>query len=115
MRRLTLPVPPSTNALFNPVKGRLIKSKEYRAWEEEALWLHKLTHKEPLGLKRYEARIEANLNWRRDLPNVEKALNDLLEKTGEVQNDRYLCKLTMERVDDLPADQVRLTWLAWSE
>tara|TARA_R100001463_G_scaffold29034_6_gene66282 strand:+ start:42 stop:413 length:372 start_codon:yes stop_codon:yes gene_type:complete len=39
---VTLPLPPTTNRLRLPKGGRLITTREYRAWQEEALWaLHK--------------------------------------------------------------------------
>ena len=112
-RCLKLPAPPSANRLFvNRKHGQWrAKGREYKAWQEEAMWLYKQAHKgEPLRLKHYMLEVRARLTWRRDFSNIEKALNDFLQLTGEIEDDRYMVKLDMELTDQVQEGHVLITW-----
>ncbi len=94
--RLTLPMPPTTNHLRMPVRGRLVTSPEYRKWQEEAahaLW----THNQPtpiLGAVGVHIQVCPTDKRIRDLDNTAnfKAILDLLVRHGVIEGDdrRYV-------------------------
>jgi crossover junction endodeoxyribonuclease RusA len=102
MLTVTLPFPPSTNALWRAVRGRNIKSEPYRKWEAEAMGIvmaerprlnpHKVTG--PYSISIVAERPDAR---RRDLGNLEKAASDLLVTMGLIH-------------DDCDAERIELRW-----
>jgi Holliday junction resolvase RusA-like endonuclease len=88
---LTLPLPPSTNALFLNVPGRgRVRTPQYREWSETAGWQirtqlgsKKLPIPAPVAIE-----IRTGLPKRpRDLGNLEKALTDCLVDYGVIGGD----------------------------
>lgn len=102
---LNLPRPPSVNNLFVnvPGKGR-IKSADYRNWIATAGWM--LKAQRPASIKGgYRVLILVGPT-RADLGNCEKALSDLLQTHGVIENDRLCQGIALERSNDVPKDVV---------
>lgn len=124
MRRLILPAPPSVNHTYTRTKwGGVAKKKKAKQWEQDAMWLHKQAYPKPLGLKHFGCHIWSNVSYRRDPDNAIKICLDLLEKVGELQNDRYQADTRISRVQQMPVDiapevpdnHICLTWWDWNE
>ena len=100
--RFQFEFPPSTNNLWMPVKGKgLVKTKEYRAWQDANAWIIR----QQIGLVKIEGPFEAYFVFerpdrrKRDLDNLLKASLDCIENARVVEND-YLCqKLTAEWIN----------------
>ncbi len=95
---ISLPFPPSVNALFANVKGvGRVKTSAYRKWAAEAGW--SLAAQRPRGIAgAYEIEITAFRpdNRRRDLGNLEKGISDLLVSQGVVEDDSLAEKITLQ-------------------
>jgi crossover junction endodeoxyribonuclease RusA len=95
---LSLPFPPSVNALFFNVPGRgRVKTDTYTGWENEAAWL--LASQKPGRIVGdYEIEITAFRpdKRRRDLGNLEKGISDLLVSQRVIQDDRFAQKITLQ-------------------
>lgn len=102
---LNLPRPPSVNQLFAniPGKGR-VKTAAYRAWIAAAGWMIKAQRPQPIRGK-YNLLILVGPT-RADLGNCEKAVSDLLQALGVIENDRLGEEIALKRSDDVPANQV---------
>jgi crossover junction endodeoxyribonuclease RusA len=90
---LTLPFPPSVNALTRNVPGvGRVKTARYKAWITEAGWEARRQHAGkvlgPYALTIIAKRPDAR---RRDLGNLEKAISDLLVSLGIIEDD-YLAQ-----------------------
>ena len=86
---VTIPFPPSTNSLWRAVKGRNIKSKAYRAWEQMAGKVL-MTQR----LERLAGPVDVTIKLckpdkrRHDIDNRIKAPLDLLVAHGLIDDDR---------------------------
>lgn len=89
---MSLPVPPSTNALFVQRGRKRVRSKEYRAWYELAQYFCEGAVEGPVAVH-----ICVPENKRRDIDNYAKPVLDLLVKQGVIENDngRILRQLHM--------------------
>lgn len=89
-----LPYPPSWNRLYRIARGRMYKHRDYVNWLRTAE--SELVIQLGLPLPLYESPISVKVlvgrpdNRQRDLDNVLKALGDLLEDTGIVENDHLI-------------------------
>lgn len=85
--RVTVPLPPSANALFI-VKGKYrVKSPEYRAWLGAAVPALAFLNS-PAGYPcRYRILLAGRVNVQRDGANVEKALIDACVTAGVITDD----------------------------
>ena len=100
--RFQFEFPPSTNTLWMPVKGKgLVKTKEYRAWQDANAWIIR----QQIGLVKIEGPFEIYFVFerpdrrKRDLDNLLKASLDCITNARVVQDD-YLCqKLTAEWIN----------------
>lgn len=104
MIEVTIPLPPSANALFANAKRGRVKTGAYKAWLEEAGWhlvrawtaLGKPVWNEDPRPMRLE--IAAGLRSRtRDLSNTCKAIEDALVKYLPVPDDRWNDCIVMMR------------------
>ncbi len=92
---LTLPLPPSVNAMFAnvPGKGR-VKTKAYRAWRRAALSEASL---DMIGKRCIEGRFKATMTFAMpnggDVDNRVKAILDLAQACGAIRDDKYLVEL----------------------
>jgi crossover junction endodeoxyribonuclease RusA len=94
MIELSIPFPPSVNRLWRATKtGKVYRSKEYVDWTKEALWEIKEQAKRRRISGQYKLTIEAVRpdKRKRDIGNLEKAINDALVHSGIVDDD-HLCE-----------------------
>ena len=115
MRIIELPAPPSANRLFiNTGRwggGGKAKSKEYKSWRDDGVLILRDRYPQPLGLKHCAIGMLANLTWKRDLDNILKPMLDLLQEAGEMQDDRYVCRIEMHRGGDgVDLGRVLIDW-----
>ena len=98
-REIMLPAPPSVNNLFVHVgRGKRARSKVYEAWINEARIIYAdYGFSKPLGLKACWIEITANLNFKRDLSNILKPMEDLLQRFDEIIDDRYVERIELTR------------------
>ena len=93
--KILLPITvPSDNVLW---QGRRFKTKRYKDYTDEALWL--LQGKGSIDSKCLEVHIVYYWhNWMlRDVSNAQKSLLDILAKAGTIVDDRYIMKLSVEK------------------
>lgn len=104
--RLTLPFPPSVNALWRSVKGRTILSKPYRLWRDLAaslLMLQMRGQKPITGPYTMSVSIDRPDRRRRDLSNVgTKAIEDALVTAGVIEDDSLAQRIVLEWSDRAP-------------
>ena len=82
---VTLPVPPSANALFVVRDGKRVKTGGYRKWRGESGLLMAVKRLRPLPAKTpLRVTIEAAINRTRDLDNLIKPLLDSLQAAGVI-------------------------------
>lgn len=90
--RLTNP-PPSDNRLKAAVNGRLISTKFYREWKEEAGWEIQMQRASQREVENYPVAVTVTVHdnsWaahRRDIGNVVKAICDVLVSQGVLKDD----------------------------
>ena len=104
---IRLPPVVSANAMYRSIaRGRVIKSKPYRAWIEEAGKVLQAQRPEPVP-----GRVEVGLEVPRaagDIDNRAKPILDLLEAHGIIDNDRNVECLAIKWADGV--DHV-LVWV----
>lgn len=85
---LQLPYPPSANRLWVRARKGMRKSDAYSAWLTEAGYIAKSQHQKPLSGP-YKLSIHAKRpdKRRRDIDNLIKPLNDLLQSIGLIADD----------------------------
>lgn len=89
----TLSVPPSVNAMYrrNPHSYGLYKTNEAKAWINESLIRMRLQR---VPKRHFKNGVDLTFNFYfnrdRDIDSGEKALLDLLEEYGLVENDKYV-------------------------
>ncbi len=94
---LDLPAPISTNDLWTIRKSRfgkhhLSRTHEYEAWLKSAGW--SLVAQKPGRVAgAYGLRLTVGRDSKIDLGNAEKAVSDLLEKYGVIDNDRFASEI----------------------
>jgi Holliday junction resolvase RusA-like endonuclease len=95
---LDLPFPPSANAIWRNVKGRTLKSERYRQWSTVAgRELKAQSPSKVRGPYEIDLTFEVRDARRRDLGNLEKAVSDLLQEHGVIEDDCF-------------AQDIRLRW-----
>jgi crossover junction endodeoxyribonuclease RusA len=88
MRSLSLPFPPSANRLWRAWKGRNIKSAEYRKWLALGAADLLAQEAEPIpGPYRMTMIVNRPDRRRRDLSNLVKPVEDLLQSAGLIRDD----------------------------
>lgn len=104
---VTLPVPPSVNALFfNAKKGR-VRTSIYNDWRNEAGWMLKQQKAKAItGPVSIAYQVEDK--GRFDLGNIEKAITDLLVTHGMIEGDdrAVVRKISMEWVSGISGCRV---------
>lgn len=95
-----LPMPPSVNNMYATFKGRRIPSREFKAWKlaaAETLGSQYAAMGSPALHRPVALSIRLGLNYRGDISNRIKAVEDLLVDTLEMPNDRYIDRVLVER------------------
>lgn len=99
MIRLTLPWPPSVNRYWRSVNGRVLISREGRAYRDAVCLIVRGCGAD-MGL-RGDLSLEALLyppdNRRRDIDNLGKALLDSLQAAGVFVDDNQIAELHLAR------------------
>ena len=103
--RGTIPVPPSTNALYS---GRRFKTRAYKDWAAEAGWDLKLRGLPQAPIPRPIVTVTVPRRGGRDLDNFLKATMDLLQEMRVIGNDNQVEKITISWSDD-PAFVAHIT------
>jgi Holliday junction resolvase RusA-like endonuclease len=109
--RFEIPIPPSTNALwFNLPNGKgRARTKAYCAWLTAAGWELKAQHVCPVPDRFVSLAVYAGLTEReRDLDNILKAIGDLLQHNGIIENDRAIVQIRALWDRTVPTDRVRV-------
>jgi Holliday junction resolvase RusA-like endonuclease len=106
---LTLPIPPSVNALYgnNPHKGRKgrYKTKAYTEWIAQA---DKYLLVQKRSLRQQSVSGPLSITFRIatsapvDVSNIQKAAEDYLVSREITPDDRHNCRVTSERSDRVP-------------
>jgi crossover junction endodeoxyribonuclease RusA len=99
MIEFAVSMPPSVNNLFLNVPGRgRVRSGRYRAWQDENLWALKALK---LGSVAGHVRVDYWLpvKNRQDIDNPLKALNDLLQSSGILANDKQIRQLWVDHAN----------------
>lgn len=110
---LDLPLPPSVNRLWKIGKNRksgkrqMYRSPEYERWLVAAGW--EVQRQKPgLPVKTihglYSLSVRLRLGVGSDLDNRIKAISDLLQAQGIIENDKLCRKLEVIWEDDLPVE-----------
>ena len=106
-------IPPSQNAMYRAVDGKVIKSRAYRDWEAKEGWA--LKAQKPVSIVcpiAVDVVIERDaLDKRRDLDNCLKAVLDLLVSQSVIPSDKHTqvpCIFAKVAVD-VPGGQCAVT------
>lgn len=105
MIRVTLPWPPSANRLWRYVKGRAIKSADYRAWQSKAtadVFEQNRARANIPGPYHMEIQLDRPDNRRRDASNLIKPVEDLIVSSGIVEDDHLAKSVTVKWTDTGP-------------
>ena len=93
-----LPLPTSANRIWRRFGKRMVKNPEYVAWQQEAA--HLIVHSKLRFIAGgYNLRATFPDKMRMDIDNCIKPLNDILVRTGIVQDDKHCRNLTLSRGD----------------
>lgn len=93
---LDLPTPPSTNAIWRSVRSRVIRSRDYLVWMEQADLAVLASRQYPRADRRITGPFELRLVFKRgrgDLDNRIKAICDWLQSRAIIRNDKDLIEL----------------------
>lgn len=93
---IDLPIPPSINRLWVPVNGGMVRSERYRTWWRAAG--NELVRARPGRVSgAYALTLLVNrTESKADLNNLEKAVSDLLQEHGVIENDRRGDRIELE-------------------
>lgn len=95
-----LPMPPSVNNMYATYNGRRIPSREFKAWKiaaTDTLGSQYAAMGSPSVHRPVELNIRIGLNYRGDISNRIKAVEDLLVDVIDMPNDRYIDRVVIER------------------
>jgi Holliday junction resolvase RusA-like endonuclease len=108
----TVPVPPSTNNLFNTAGHRRVRTAQYNAWIEQAGLV--LNRQKPGRVEgSFVVSVALPAAIRGDIDNRYKALGDLMVTHGITEDDAKLRKLIIERCED--ATDARVCVSTWGQ
>lgn len=100
-----LTIPPSVNRTHRAIKKNggvgVIRSTKYTNWIATAGWEIQAA-RQPKMPGNYELQVLFPLNFNGDLDNRIKALSDLLQKQGVIENDKLCDSLRMRRDRTVP-------------
>jgi Holliday junction resolvase RusA-like endonuclease len=111
---LNLPIPPSVNRLWRVSGRRVHRSARYVAWQRSAGWELQVQKPAPFPA---DATIGLNIragmtSKRRDIDNLAKAICDLMQAHGVIDNDAAVKDLRLTWDDSIEPGRVRVE--AWA-
>lgn len=98
---MSLPFPPSANAIWRNVGTKTLVSAPYRKWKALAFMeittqgLGRLKRKTLTGPYQMTLLADRPDNRRRDLANLEKAISDALTQAGVIEDDHWAQRITL--------------------
>ena len=95
--KFTLPLPETTNAIYRSGLGGWYKSAKAKTWENRAGWELKRQWNKQKILGDVSVGIVFYLKRDRDIDGSIKPTLDLLERTGVIENDKYVQALIVEK------------------
>lgn len=108
---ITLPMPPSANAIWRGTGARVVKSAPYKQWQIHAGMAIQIA-KVKGEVKRIEGAYMLLLGlprcMRGDIDNRHKAINDILQKMGIVENDSFCDCLLVAHSDIINKNSCRV-------
>lgn len=105
----SLPMPPSSNNMFATFNGRRIISREYKAWREGAradildAWT---AQGQPKFQPHLSMTLALGLNYRGDISNRVKAVEDALSVIPGFPDDRWIDRIEIERVPGIDGARI---------
>lgn len=98
---LSIDIPPSVNRVWRSVRGKVIKSADYKNWLNMAGW--QIQAQRPGKIDgAYTLHVTFPECMRGDLDNRVKAISDILQKQGVIENDSYAFEIHLMRRDSVP-------------
>jgi Holliday junction resolvase RusA-like endonuclease len=96
---LYLTVPPSANRMWGFGRGRVFKTDAYKSWIEAAS--NELNRQYPGSIVGpYKLAIQLRVGPRIDLDNCVKPVNDLMQSSGVVENDKHCRQVSLRWVTE---------------
>lgn len=95
--QLTLPYPPSNNRYYRHHHGRVLLSREGRAYRLEVLALRPREGWPMKGSVRLTLEVYPPTRWGQDLDNIPKAICDALQHSKVIENDQQVDELRVLR------------------
>jgi Holliday junction resolvase RusA-like endonuclease len=110
VRAVEVILPPSTNHLFATVRGRRVKSREYRDWQRATAFAFKALEPAEVYPVGVTLTVLGKVYAQRDLDNFMKPVLDMLVTCGIVTNDtiKYVTRVTVQRGDAAGDGRVRI-------
>lgn len=105
---LNLPEPPSVNAAYSNAAGKgRVKTKAYKAWETECLWM--IRQAKPGIIKgEYTVALFLSEATRKDVDNCLKPTLDLLSKVGISEDDSRCYGVVSVKSPDVDSGKCRI-------
>jgi crossover junction endodeoxyribonuclease RusA len=96
---ITLPFPPSVNRIWRAVNGRVLLSRDGRAYRDKVALQWALARLQGYGRSPLKVEIDAWLpdSRRRDIDNLQKAALDALQHAGAYADDSQIIDLRIRR------------------
>ncbi len=95
---LALPMPPSLNRTYKTGKGVFYKDAKASQWALNALWSIRAAGVPKLPAGRYSLSLTLHgLRKNSDLDNRVKAIQDVLQASGIIENDKHIDRLHVYR------------------
>ena len=105
---LNLPEPPSVNAAYSNVNQRgRVKTKAYRNWETECLWMIKQA-KPGIIKVTFIVTLFLSEKTRKDVDNCLKPTLDLLSKCGITKDDKWCYAVVSTKSPDVETGKWRV-------
>ena len=105
---LNLPEPPSVNAAYSNVRGKgRIKTREYKAWHTECLWMIKQA-KPGIIKGEYTVALFLSEKTRKDVDNCLKPTLDLLASVGVSEDDKRCYRVISTKSPDVEQGKCKI-------
>lgn len=111
MTVITLPLPPSVNAMYRNVRGvGRVKTQEYKRWVAVADSYFFTQKRNITGITgKYDLHIRIPILMKGDVDNRIKPISDYLVARGVTPDDKHCMKVSIERFDGVSECEVEVT------